>query len=584
MLGDLWRGVGRRPEQAGLATSVYAEVLLQCGALSGAVGSRQHITGAQEAAKDLLSEALRVFQTLGRASKVSEAQYELSVCYWRSGALDEARVILAEATRGLAASDGELWAKILIRQSLVEVSAHRFYEAWNLLKEAEPVFEAATDVLKGRWHTQRALVLLQLAPADGQGDCVDRAVIEFTAAIFYLEQAGHERLRGNNLNNLAFLLCKLGRRDEAHEQLDRARKIFSRLKDGGSVAQVDETRARVLVAEGRHAEAKAVIAGAVRALKEGGEMALLADALAVRGIVEARLGDHDASVATFREAITVAETAGAPASAGHAALSLIEEHGRERLSEDEICETYRRADELLAHTQDPEDIARLRACARIGLDGFAGVNLPEGFLLPRAVRAYEARFIRQALLAEGGSVSRAARRLGIKHQSLAHILRTRHGGLSDVRTPVVPRRRSIIRLRDPRRAARYETPASSAQTAAILYVEDNLLVASAVKDTLEEEGWSVEVCADGAGGVSRLEGGEHYDLLLVDKDLPDIDGLDIARRARQLPHRNRVPIVMLSASDSAMEAGYAGVEVFLKKPEGVTCLVETVRRLLGGGR
>jgi len=325
-----------------------------------------------------------------------------------------------------------------------------------------------------------------------------------------------------------------------------------------------------------------VIAGAVRAMEEGGELALLADALVVRGIVEARLGDHDASVATLGEAIRTAETAGAPESAGHAALSLIEEHGRERLSEDEVCEIYRLADDLLARTQDQEDVARLRACARIALGRFAEVKLPQGFLLPRAVREYEARFIRQALLLEEGSVSRAAKKLGLKHQSLAHILRTRQGGLSDARTPIVPRRRSIIRLHDPQSVARHETP-KSLRPAAILYVEDKLLVSSAVKDTLEEEGWRVEVCADGAGGVKRLEGGERYDLLLVDNDLPDIDGLEVARRARQLPHRSRVPIVMLSASDSAAEAGHAGVAVFLRKPEGVSSLVDTVKRLLGGG-
>lgn len=581
-LGDLWQGVGQHPDVEGLTPPVAAEVLLQCGALSGFIGSRQHIANAQESAKDLLSEALRIFESAGQETKVSEVQYELGICYWRLGALDEARVMLDDASGRLSGAEVELKAKILIRRTLIEISAHRYHEAWDILREAEPVFAHASDALIGKWHGQRALVLLQLFAAGKQADYSDRAIIEFTAAVFHLEQAGHERHCGNTLNNLAFLFYKLGRFAEAHEHLDRARKIFSRLRDSGILAQVDETRARVLVAEGQPGEAKRVIAGAVRALEQGGEMALLADALVVRGIAEARLGDHDASVATLREAMLTAETAGAPESAGHAALSLIEEHGRERLCADELGETYRRADDSLARTQDAEDIARLRACARIALDGFTEVKLPEGFLLPRAVRAYEARFIRQALLVEGGSISRAARRLGIKHQSLAHTLRTRHGGLSDARTPIVPRRRTIIRLREPSRVARYET-AGSIQTAAILYVEDNLLVASAVKDTLEEEGWRVEVCAHGADGVSRLEGGDHYDLLIVDKDLPDIDGLEIARRARQLPHRSRVPIVMLSASDSATEASRAGVEVFLRKPEGVSSLVETIRRLLGGG-
>jgi tetratricopeptide (TPR) repeat protein len=449
-LGPIWQGVGERPLLPGQDDAVRAEALLQCGVLSGWLGSCQHLAGAQEAAKDLIGEAQRVFETLDRPSRVAEAQYELSICYWRLGSVDEARVMLAEALRGLGEAETELRAKVLIRQTLVEISASRYREAWNILRAAEAVFESAGDALKGRWHGQRAIVLLQLATAENRPDYSDRAIIEFTAAVFHYEQAGHERHCGSNLNNLAFLLYKLGRNGEAHEHLDRARRIFTRLKDSGVAAQVDETRARVLVAEGRYVEAKVVIAGALGALREGGEQALLADALVVQGVAQARLGEHEVSIATLREAMTTAELAGAPESAGHAALTLIEEHGRGRLPGEEAYELYRRADEWLARTQDAEDLSRLRACARVVMQRCGGVEMPEGFSLPRAVRAYEARFIEQALTEEGGSVSRAARRLGVKHQSLSHTLQARHRQLLAARTPAVPRRRSIIRIKEAR--------------------------------------------------------------------------------------------------------------------------------------
>ncbi|MDT7602347.1 MAG: hypothetical protein QOF61_344 [Acidobacteriota bacterium] len=579
-LETFWRGVGNRPALEGLDSLAAAEVMLQCGALSGRIGSSQHIAGAQEAAKDLLSEALGVFETLNQPSKVSEVQYELGICYWRLGALDEARVILTEALRNLTSADLELKAKILIRQTLIEISAHRYHEAWDILKEAEPIFESASDAWKGRWHNQKALVLLHLNTTERRVDYADRAIIEFTAAIFHYEQARHERFCGNSLNNLAFLLYQLGRHAEAHEHLDRARAIFTHLRDSGNTAQVDETRARVLAAEHRYGEAKTVVARAVAALEEGGEQALLADAMTVQGIVQARLGEYDDSIHTLREAISNAENAGALESAGHAALALIEEHGGARLSESEVYEAYRRADELLARTQDMDDITRLRACARLATNRLAGVQLPEDFSLPRAVRAYEARFIEQALTAEGGSVSRAARRLGVKHQSLIHILRTRHSGLLGARTPVVPRRRSIVvRLRHTRHSAKYETPRAT-QPAAILHVEDNRLVADAVKDILEAEGWRVEACADGLMGLRELEGEEHFDLLVVDCDLAGMSGLELARRVKQLPHRRDMPVVMFSSSDHAAQARRAGVDVFLRKPEGMDSLVETISGLL----
>jgi hypothetical protein len=49
---------------------------------------------------------------------------------------------------------------------------------------------------------------------------------------------------GSALHNLSVLLYQLGRHADAHERLDHARRIFTRLNDSGAVAQVDETQAR----------------------------------------------------------------------------------------------------------------------------------------------------------------------------------------------------------------------------------------------------------------------------------------------------------------------------------------------------
>ena len=76
----------------------------------------------------------------------------------------------------------------------------------------------------------------------------------------------------------------------------------------------------------------------------------------------AKLGNFPESRNALRRAANVAEAAGAVEDAGRALLALIEEHG-ERITERELLEAYRRADNLLKHTQDPETIARLRTCA-----------------------------------------------------------------------------------------------------------------------------------------------------------------------------------------------------------------------------
>ena len=136
-LDGLWPGIGEKPDVRTLPPTMAAEVLLQCGTLTGWLGSARNVSGSQEQAKDLLSESLRKFQSQGRHAKVSEAQYELSMCYWRLGAYDEARVTLDEAIKRLGEKDTELKAKILIRHTLVELWTGRCRDAWDILKEAQ---------------------------------------------------------------------------------------------------------------------------------------------------------------------------------------------------------------------------------------------------------------------------------------------------------------------------------------------------------------------------------------------------------------------------------------------------------------
>jgi DNA-binding response OmpR family regulator len=68
--------------------------------------------------------------------------------------------------------------------------------------------------------------------------------------------------------------------------------------------------------------------------------------------------------------------------------------------------------------------------------------------------------------------------------------------------------------------------------------------------------------------------------LIFDNHLPNVNGIELVRYARRLPHHERTPIIVLSASEAAMEAREAGADVFLRKPQDVGLLVETVKGLV----
>jgi len=441
-LGGHWRGIGERPHVEGLSEATAAEVLLQSGALSGWMDA-----GGQDAAKDLISESAGIFERLGERNRATTARVELAVCYWREGAYDEARVLLRQASEQVK-DDAELKAKTVMRLALVETSAGRYSDALSLLTESSTLFEESpSHALKGSFHNELAMALQLLGEAENRQDYLDRAIIEYTAAVYHFAQARHERYAAAIENNLAFLLYKLGRYRQAHEQLDRAGAILLRLKDDGLLAQVDETRARVFLAEKKYGEAARVIARAVQTLEKGGGPALLADALTVRGVVRARLGDYEGSISTLRHAIELAEWAGALSNAGLAALTLIEEHGARRaLPQKELYQLYLRADELLKETQDADDVARLRACARIVMRRLADVHLHDkNFTFHGAVHEFEAKLIEQALEEAGGSVTRAARLLGVSHQTFTTMLNARHKRLLAKRAPPRKRLKSVMK-------------------------------------------------------------------------------------------------------------------------------------------
>ena len=446
--GGLWRGTGLRPNVEGFGAATAASVLLQVGALSGWLGATRQEGGAQEAAKNLISESAALFEQAGERAGAALAWSEMALCYWREGAYDEARVLLGRSLEELSEADAERRAVVLLRSVTVECAAGKLRDALEILKASARVLEACENhALRGNFHSLYAVTLRRLGALEGNAEHFDRAIIEHTAAIYHYELARHERYRAYNENNLANLLRQMGLYAQAHEHLDRAAAIFSRLKDTGPLAQADETRARVFIGEGKYVEAARAIERSVQTLEKGGASAILADALTTQGVAWARLGETEKSVEVLRRAFRMAEEAGALVNAGRAALTLIEEHGGGRVPTwPELHELYRRADELLSATQDAEDVSRLRACARVVMRRMAGPQPGErDFTMQDVVQELEEYCIEQALEAAGGSVTRAAKLLGLRHQSFIAMLNTRHRKLLPKRSPAEKRLRSIIK-------------------------------------------------------------------------------------------------------------------------------------------
>lgn len=105
----------------------------------------------------------------------------------------------------------------------------------------------------------------------------------------------------------------------------------------------------------------------------------------------------------------------------------------------------------------------------------------------------------------------------------------------------------------------------------ILYIEDNPDNMMLVKRALESRGYTLLQAMDGLTGVHMAEN-EEVDLILLDINLPDIDGYEVARRIRSSENKIALaylPIIAVTANalkGDAEKAVAAGCDVYMSKP------------------
>jgi DNA-binding response OmpR family regulator len=111
----------------------------------------------------------------------------------------------------------------------------------------------------------------------------------------------------------------------------------------------------------------------------------------------------------------------------------------------------------------------------------------------------------------------------------------------------------------------------------VLIVEDSERMAATLAKGLGEEGFVVEVAADGPTGLGLASAGD-FDLVLLDVNLPGMDGFELVRRLRKA--RSDVPVIMVTARDTLedrVEGLDLGADDYVTKPFSFAELLARVR-------
>ncbi len=115
----------------------------------------------------------------------------------------------------------------------------------------------------------------------------------------------------------------------------------------------------------------------------------------------------------------------------------------------------------------------------------------------------------------------------------------------------------------------------------ILVVDDESFIRSLLKTMLESLGYSVELAEDGFDALAKIQLG--FDLILLDIEMPSMDGFEVIRRIRKDPEESDIPICMVSASESKedrLRAVQMGANDYISKPVDKTELRIRTKTLL----
>ena len=371
-LSPWWDGPGSSVNPNGLDGPTMALLLLRAGSLVGWVGGS---SGSQEAAKDLLTQSTTLAYELGLTDLAAEAHRSLGICAWREGAWEDARVWL-ERSLADARVGSELEFLSRLDLAYVERASGGVPRALEIYAELAPRVETLSDRLRALFHNGLGAALLEARN-------LDAALIELTAASFYFDRAGHALFAAAVETNISIALLRAGQPADSRHHLRRARDTFESLGDDVKLAQALETEARALLAEGLPIE---------------GER----EALRSLGLLIGR----DEHALTVESLLTLAQSL------------VVQDRYTDALKR--YAEAYETASTYISDK-------RAAQVAREMIENLAGYAFVDSSTpLDASVLGFERQLIRRALDLSRGKVTEASMRLGMKHQTLAWMLKTRH--------------------------------------------------------------------------------------------------------------------------------------------------------------
>lgn len=316
------------------------------------------------------------------------ARRDMAKRLWEEGRLDDARLTLSTVL-------SEEMSPVVAVQCFVTEAAFcadqgSWGESLSALQRAAPLIDGADAYTQGNFFHQRARVHKKL------GD-IDSALLDYTGAVACYEQAECLEYAGSTNNNLAWLWIEMADLEKAEECINNTLRLYKQIETI-YIGPAHDTLANVLLRKGALRQALEI---ADLAVKESAEkIDWLCDALTTRGSIKATMNLAGA-LADFDEAIRVSEENSLRPAIVAACCALIKTLP---LPVDDLICYYKKA----AAIGGPD----VQRCADVIID-----SLPSG-----TIEEMKVDLIKRALIKCEGSITRAAKMVGLTHKGIDRII------------------------------------------------------------------------------------------------------------------------------------------------------------------
>jgi tetratricopeptide (TPR) repeat protein len=276
--------------------AIKAQLLRLCGVFLSFYGFARNKKNYQLRGKDLLTNAIEIFETNQLLDKAAEAKINLAFCYWNLGEVNECETVLEVVESDFGKNLlHPVYLQICVNRLLIYFWNQDLGSALKIIEEIATPMQFCTDVrLQAMFHNQSGIFYTNTAE-------YEKAIFNLSEAIRFAEKARNKLFVAINLNNLAFLYKDAKEYDTAFKYISESVDKFKLLDNKGFLPHALDTKALIYLDWNKTENALETIDQAIDYFSQGEDYRGLTDALWTKVRCLIRLGRREDAFVTFAE-------------------------------------------------------------------------------------------------------------------------------------------------------------------------------------------------------------------------------------------------------------------------------------------